>query len=173
MKIGSIPAAGLALAVIMTGAAKAQDRTASHPVVSTWALKSHQQETVETGEKFFPRGQNPSGLLTYTADGRFSIINVPGDRKPPAAILVTDAEALELFRGLTSYAGRYTLDGDKVTHHVEISWNQLWTGTDQVRTFKVDGDTLTIVAGPALNPRDGKKAISTLLWDRVKGIPVP
>jgi hypothetical protein len=138
------------------------------PLVGTWRLRSHLQRTVETGETFHARGHNPEGLLTYTPDRRFSIINVPGDRKSPASVLVTDAEALDLFRGLTAYAGRYSIDGDKVTHHVEISWNQIWAGTDQVRRFKVDEDELTIVAGPGLNPRDGKMAISTLLWDRVK-----
>lgn len=137
-------------------------------IIGTWRLRSHRQETVETGQSHYPRGDNPAGLLTYTDDLRFSIINVPGDRKSPASVLVTDNEALDLFRGLTAYAGRYSLDGDKVTHHVEISWNQIWAGTDQVRRFKVEGDELTIVAGPGLNPRDGKMAISTLSWDRVK-----
>jgi len=32
----------------------------------------------------------------------------------------------------------------------------------------VDGDTLTIIAGPDRNPRDGRVAISTLVWDRVR-----
>jgi hypothetical protein len=141
---------------------------AQMPIIGTWRLRSHLQETVETGEKFHPRGHDPEGLLTYTADWRFSIINVPGDRNAPASVLVTDAEALDLFRGLTAYAGRYSIDGDKVTHHVEISWNQIWAGTDQQRRFKVEGDELTIIAGPGLNPRDGKMAISTLLWERVK-----
>jgi hypothetical protein len=141
---------------------------AQMPIMGTWRLRSHLQETVETGEIFHPRGHNPEGLLTYTADWRFSIINVPGDRKTPASVLVTDAEALDLFRGLTAYAGRYSIDGDKVTHHVEISWNQLWAGTDQVRRFQVESDELTIIAGPGLNPRDGKMAVSTLLWDRVR-----
>jgi len=148
------------------GAPAAVDATAS--IVGTWRLRSHLQQTVETGESFHPRGNNPAGLLTYTADHRFSIINVPDDRKSPASVLVTDQEALGLFRGLTAYAGRYSIAGDKVTHHVEVSWNQIWAGTDQVRRFKVEGDELTIVAGPGLNPRDGKMAISTLLWDRVR-----
>lgn len=144
-----------------------QTNSAASPLVATWRLRSHVQQTVETGETAEPRGPHPGGLLTYTADGRFSIIAVPGDRRAPAQVLVTDAEAVDLFRGLTAYAGRYSVDGDRVIHHIEVSWNELWAKTDQVRRFEVDGDMLTIVAGPDRNPRDGRVAISTLLWDRV------
>lgn len=137
-------------------------------LVATWRLKKHYQETVATGAKAEPRGPHPGGLITYTDDGRFSIIAVPGERKSPANVLVTEAETLDLFRGLTAYAGSYSVDGDKVTHHVEVSWNEIWANTDQVRRFIVDGDELTIIAGPDLNPRDGQLAISTLIWDRVR-----
>lgn len=141
---------------------------AASPLVATWRLRSHVQETVETGEMAEPRGPHPGGLLTYTADGRFSIIAVPGDRRAPARVLVTDAEAIDLFGGLTAYAGRYSLDGGHVIHHIEVSWNELWANTDQRRRFVVEGDTLTIIAGPDRNPRDGRVAISTLVWDRVR-----
>lgn len=137
-------------------------------LIGTWRLTAHQQETVETGMIAEPRGPHPAGLLTYTDDGRFSIIAAPGDRKSPTQVLVSDAEALDLFRGLTAYAGRYSIDGDTVVHHVEVSWNELWAQTDQVRRFVVDERHLTIIAGPDLNPRDGKLAISTLLWDRIE-----
>ena len=45
-----------------------------------------------------------------------------GDGKP------TPAEAEALFRSMLSYAGPYTIEGDVVTHHVDISWNQSFTG---------------------------------------------
>ncbi|HEV7370711.1 lipocalin-like domain-containing protein [Arenibaculum sp.] len=145
-----------------------ESKSAAALLVGTWRLRSHRQQTVETGETFSPRGERPSGLLTYTADGRFSVLNVPGDRKLPASVKPTSEEALALFDGLTAYAGRYTIVGDKVVHHVEVSWNQLWTGTDQVRGFAVAGDALTIVAGPDPSPIDGKLSVSTLSWDRVR-----
>lgn len=140
----------------------------THPLVSTWRLVSHVQVTVETGESFHPRGESPQGLLTYTDDGRFSIINVPGEQIRPASIKATDAEAAALYNGLTAYAGRYSLSGDTVIHHVEVSWNPVWANTDQERRFSVEGDTLTLIAGPGVNPRDGRTAISTLVWHRVR-----
>jgi hypothetical protein len=50
------------------------------------------------------------------------------------------------------YAGTYTVNGEAVLYHVDISWNQSWTGMHQVRFYKLDGDILTLtlqrVKGP-------------------------
>lgn len=150
---------------IATGSARSADKAA---LISTWRLESHLQLSAESGETTHPRGLHPHGLLTYTADGRFSVINVPGEREGPKGAAPTDAEALALFRGLTAYAGRYTVEGDIVTHHVEVSWNEAWTGTAQERRFKLDGDVLTIIAGPAASPWNGKVVTATLTWRRVR-----
>ena len=39
-------------------------------LVGTWKLKAHVQETVETGEKWLPRGENPNGYFIFAPDGR-------------------------------------------------------------------------------------------------------
>ena len=57
-----------------------------------------------------------------------------------------------------AYAGTYTADGEKVVHHVDISWNQSWTGTDLVRFYKLDGNTLTITTARAQSAFDGEEA---------------
>jgi lipocalin-like protein len=44
-----------------------------------------------------------------------------------------------------------------VIHHVDISWNQSWTGTDLVRFYKLDSNTLTITTAPAKNAFDGEE----------------
>ena len=137
-------------------------------LVSTWQLVGHLQEDMTTGERTYPRGAKPQGLLTYTEDGRFSIINAPGDRKAPKGLSPTDEEALELFKGFTAYAGRYSTDGEFLTHHVEVSWNEMWSGTDQRRRFRQEGDTLTIIAGPSNSPWDGKLVRGTLTWARIR-----
>jgi hypothetical protein len=138
------------------------------PIVSTWRLVSHKQEDMETGEVTYPRGPNPRGLATYTDDGRFSILNVPGEREAPKGLSPTDAEALALFKGLTAYAGRYSITGpDSLIHHTEIAWNESWANTDQPRRFKVEGDILTLIAGPSNNPWDGRVVRATLTWKRI------
>jgi hypothetical protein len=55
-----------------------------------------------------------------------------------------------------------------VTHHIDISWNQAWTGTDQVRFYKLEGDVLTITTAPYKSYFDGKEGRSILVWKKVK-----
>ena len=52
---------------------------------------------------------------------------------------MTDRERTELFDSLTAYSGTYSFDGKSITHHLDISWNEIWTGTDQMRDVKLDG----------------------------------
>jgi hypothetical protein len=51
----------------------------------------------------------------------------------PAGAVPTEEEKAKLFGTLIAYSGTYVLDGDKVTHKIDVSWNQSWTGADQVR----------------------------------------
>ena len=64
--------------------------------------------------------------------------------RPPAGGKATPAEAEALYRSMLSYAGPYTFEGDVVTHHVDISWNESFTGSKQTRHFKFDGDRLIL-----------------------------
>jgi hypothetical protein len=69
---------------------------------------------------------------------------------------------------MIAYAGTYTIDGGKVIHHVDISWNGARTGTDQVRFYKLEGDTLTIRTAPIKSPIDGREGVGILVWEKVK-----
>jgi Lipocalin-like domain len=40
-------------------------------------------------------------------------------------------------------AGTYSVAAGKVIHH-DISWNEVWTGTDQIRRCEANGNTLTL-----------------------------
>ena len=52
-----------------------------------------------------------------------------------------------LLKTLMVYTGPFTIENDKFTTKVDISWNELLTGQDQVRFFKLEGDKLTISNG--------------------------
>ena len=138
-----------------------------NPFIGTWTLRSTERKTLETGEVTPLWGAHPSGTLIYTADGRMSALVLAENRKAPAAAMPTEAEALSLFKSMVAYAGRYTVEPDRVVHRVEQSWNQAWTGTDVVRFYKFEGNRLTLTTAPAPNPRDGKMSVSTLVWERV------
>jgi hypothetical protein len=81
-------------------------------------------------------------------------------------VLLTDEEKVKLLESMSAYAGTYTADGEKVVHHVDTSWNGSWTGTDQVRFYKLDGDTLTITTAP-LTVFSGEEVKMVLVWKKV------
>jgi hypothetical protein len=96
------------------------------------------------------------------------VILVRGDRSKPASNIATAGEAEALFRSVTSYAGSYTVDGDKLTHHVDVSWNESWTGTKQTRFYKFDGDKVILSTPLSPDPVDGKMSVRSLVWQKVK-----
>jgi hypothetical protein len=83
-------------------------------------------------------------------------------RSPPKV----DEDRINLHKYMFAYSGRYTVEGDKVVHHVDISWNESWTGNDQVRFFKLEGDSLTIKSAPQKSAITGIDNIGILVWER-------
>jgi hypothetical protein len=79
------------------------------------------------------------------------------NRVKPRDTNPADEERVKLHQTMFAYAGTYTLEADKVIHHVDISWNEAWTGTDQVRFYKLEGNTLTIVTAPNKSAADGRE----------------
>ena len=128
------------------------------------------RELAATGERINSFGDHPEGYISYSADGRMYAIGTSDNRPKPSAANPTDDERVKLHQTMFAYAGTYTLENGKVIHHVDISWNQAWTGTDQVRFFKLDGNTLTIMTPSSFKrPQDGREVRSTLVWEKVKG----
>lgn len=64
--------------------------------------------------------------------------------------------------------GTYTFDGKRVQHHIDISGNEVWTGTTVVREITKDGDKLVYSSPAAPFASDGKMSEVTLVWEKVK-----
>jgi hypothetical protein len=158
---------GIGLLVVLTSisvwAAGEED------LYGTWRLVSFTQEVVATGEKTDIFGKAPRGFLSYSRDGRMSAILVKAERpKPPDLAKMTDVERVELFKTVIAYAGTFTFDGKTATHHVDISWNENWTGTAQARNVRLEGGKLYISTNPLPAPADGRLVIGVLTWEKVK-----
>jgi hypothetical protein len=65
-----------------------------------------------------------------------------------------------------AYAGTYSVEAGKVIHHVDISWNEVWTGTVQVRLFEVNANTLTLTTR-ITDPSNDTEAHYALVWEKV------
>src|SRR5262249_1216855 len=79
----------------------------------------------------------------------------------------SDSDRAELHKGIIAYAGTYSVDGDKVTHHVVASWRPDWIGSDHVRYIELNGKNLTIKSAPETDPT-GKQIVVTLTFERVE-----
>ncbi len=139
----------------------------ANQVLGTWKLRSYEREEISTGRRHDQFGARPDGYLGYAPDGRMYAILIRHYRIIPRDVVPTDEEGVQLLGSMVAYAGTYTLGEKQVTHHIDISWNQGWTGTDQIRFFDLDRDTLTITTAPYRSHQDGKDGRSILVWDRV------
>lgn len=143
-------------------------RHTNDQLVGMWKLVSA-SSTTSTGERSeTPYGPSPAGFLSYTADGRVTALISYGGRKPLSGgggALAQQEEQAEAFKTFFAYAGRYTLAGDKVTHHVEISSIQNYVGKDLVRSVQFQGDQIILVTPPT--PVNGKIQTVELIWQRL------
>jgi Lipocalin-like domain len=119
------------------------------PIVGTWKLISYENHLAD-GSISFPYGKKPQGYFVYDSTGHVSVQIM---RTPPMKDIpgLRDGKGegdqyREAFLSYTAYFGTYTVDRTKgtVTHHVEGSFRPDYTGTDQVRPFRIDGDHLII-----------------------------
>jgi hypothetical protein len=149
---------------IKTGA----EQAATHPLVGTWKMLSWTRELTASGQKSDALGPNPKGWISYSRDGRMMVVVVRSDRKAPAALVPTDPERIALYSSMLAYAGSYTVDSEKVTHNIDTSWNHSWTGTNQVRFYKIEENKLTLKGAPAKDAVDGLESVYTVVWEKVQ-----
>ncbi len=144
---------------------------AANSIAGVWKLKKYARRFLDNGE--VRTDMLPQAYILYTPGGTMMSITVEEKRAPPADEVLTDAERVRLFKSIISaYSGSYVVEGDTVIHSVELSWNESWTGTKQVRKFKVTGDELVIETTPRTAGTDTRAFINTLTWERTEGFPV-
>ena len=137
-------------------------------LLGSWKLISAVREEKPSGTRTDLFGSNPTGFLNYAADGRMLTLIVRADRKRPAGYPIPPEDAARLFRSLMSYAGTWEVRGDEVFHFVDASANEIWTGSEQQRFYKLDGDRLSLSTPVNADPIDGKISVRRMLWEKVK-----
>jgi hypothetical protein len=145
----------------------AQRKRPVNPLLGTWKLRSY-VVTDATGRQSTPYGEHPTGYLSYSADGRMQAIGAATERINPAGPAPPENERVALYDTMFAYAGTYSLEAGKVTHHVDISWNESWTGTDQVRFFELNGNTLTLRTH-FTDPATNTELLYAVAWEKVTG----
>ncbi len=116
------------------------------------------REVLATGQVTNALGPDPIGYIAYHADGRMMAFVAERDRPRPSADAPTAEEKVALFDSMLAYSASYTLENDRVIHHVEAAWNPNWQ-MDLVRPFVLAGDKLVISGAPGRDPLTGEDVI--------------
>jgi hypothetical protein len=155
-------------ATVATQGAAQPSQNCTGPQLGTWKLESAKMVDLATGQTTDSLGARPSGYINYGPDCRMYAILIEEGRKAPASLVPTEAERIALYGGLISYAGAYSIEGDKINHYIDASWNQAWTGTTQVRQFTIDGRTLHITSMPSKSALTGRESSLVLTWTKLE-----
>ena len=151
------------VAVMLLARSAAADE--NEKLFGVWKLVSLTYEDPQSGEQKPLFGQHPNGYLILLPNGRMSAIVTAEGRQAPK----TDEERGAALRTMVAYSGTYRIEGDKWITKVDVAWNEAWVGTEQVRTYKLAGDKLDVIAmtQPAVN--FGGRALRAMLsWERDK-----
>lgn len=140
--------------------------TNAQRIVGHWQLLSFKEQRPD-GSWADALGPNPKGSISYWPDGRMQVLIGAADRPRFRgewdAIPAAD-KALCLDR-MVAYAGRYSVDGDQVLHHVEVCWIPNWEGRDLVRTASFPAqDRVLLRTPPTVGGRE--RALQEVLWER-------
>ncbi len=146
-------------------------------LIGAWQLQRWIARLPEGGSAF-PFGDKPNGVLVYTADGTMCSSYMQSGREPigeplaacrrywqgirpdaPAGEAQTRARVLQAVLRFNSYAGRYSVEGGRVHHAVEVAMFPDWIGQRLTRNFVLEGNTLSLSFGSA-----GQE--DTLVWTR-------
>ncbi len=113
-----------------------------------WRVLSWVQR-YDDGREVYPVGQSPCGFLQYDDDGRLAAMISRADRAPFTTGGQWNASAEEKARAYDTflcYSGTYELDGDLLTHHVDLSLFPNWIGATQKRRGNIADGRLNISA---------------------------
>jgi len=131
-------------------------------LVGVWKLESFSLQVLG-GRPTVIFGEHPIGYLILTVEGRMMTIITRADRKPATTV----DERAALLGSMVSYTGRYTVEHDRIIIRPDVAWNEIYSGTEQIRYYTLNGDKLSIRTAEQLSVvLPGKKVIGTLTYER-------
>lgn len=135
-------------------------------LIGSWRMAAWTRTSVATGEISDALGPSPIGYIAYHRDGRMMATVFRHDRLAPGDREWTLEEKAQLVDDMLAYVASYRLDGNRVVHHVDGSWNPNWRG-ELSRPFTLDGDRLVISGAPGIDPATGEEVIYRMEFTKV------
>src|SRR4051794_32416752 len=96
-------------------------------IMGSWTMISWVTRDVATGDRQDALGANPRGSVVYSPE-RVTFLITKSDRTRPEQLPPSNEDKIALFDTMFAYSGTYSVEPDRVIHHVDISWNETWNG---------------------------------------------
>ncbi|MDH3739866.1 MAG: lipocalin-like domain-containing protein [Alphaproteobacteria bacterium] len=109
-------------------------------LVGVWTLEATYAED-DDGNRTPALGDNPKGRIMYTDDGYMVAMTGYGGRQIPASG-ASDADKAAAFDSYMTYSGRWSVDGNVVTHVIDHATNPNWIGSSRERTVDHQGNRM-------------------------------
>ena len=165
-----LAACAAALALALSGSSVvAQQKSIKERLVGTWHFVVA-EVTAPDGQKSFPFGPTPRGMLIFTPGGDFMQIHIASEVPKIASgnrLAATPEEYAGIMRGTIALFGSYTVDEEKNTFTYKITTSTFpnWEGVSQTRLIQ----TLTDDEFRNSNPNVGaNRGSATNLYKRVR-----
>jgi hypothetical protein len=133
----------------------------------TWSLVAWRR-IANDGSISYPLGEDASGVLIYTENGRMAV-QIAGANRPVLAVddpLGGDAQArASAYSTYLAYFGSYEVQGDTVVHYIHESLYPNWSGKTQARPFTDESGEL-VLHTPPMRLADGTTVVNELAWTR-------
>lgn len=137
-----------------------------HPIIGHWRLVSYLEQGAD-GQWVPALDALARGSISYWPTGHMQVV-MGASTRPRLSGAWADVPAAQKARCLddmVAYAGTYTVEPDRVLHHVDICWIPNWEGRDLVRlmTFPEPGQLLlATLPDTGQRPRPAQR----VLWER-------
>ena len=127
-------------------------------LLGSWRMDAWTRTSVASGKTTDALGPSPIGYIACHRCGRMIASAFRRDRFPPKDQARTMEEKARLFDDMLAYVASYRLEGNRVIHEVDGSWNPSSQGALE-RPFTLEGDRLFITGAPGIDPATGESVI--------------
>jgi hypothetical protein len=121
----------------------------ANDLVGSWLLVEWRIDYPDGRPSSWPFGTDAVGLIVYGADGWMTATMSRRARTALSAVSALKADEsskARAFQEYLTYAGRWSLEGNRIAHDVEMSMNPALIGTRQWREATFEGARLVLAA---------------------------
>ncbi len=135
-------------------------------LVGNWTLVSFTEQQPD-GEWVDALGPHARGCISYWPTGHMQVLIGSLDRPRFTGEWnkIPDVEKAHCLDRMVAYSGRFTIDGERLLHHVEVCWIPNWEGRDLVRLPSFPSSTQLLLRTEAAQ-QGRPRPMQEVLWER-------